>query len=90
MELVSQAEREGVTLAAMLSRELSPDEMDNAQEILSSHLTENYLKIEHFMSEVSVPSMEEILSRKDGCLPEIDIGSFGVLSDRDEAEEDNA
>ena len=90
MELVSQAEREGVTLAAMLSRELSPDELDNAQEILSSHLTDNYLKIEHFMSEVSVPSMEEILSRKDGYLPEIDIGSFGVLSDRDEAEEDNA
>jgi len=90
MELVSQAEKEGITLAAMVSREMSTDEMDCTQEDLSSRLSENYSKIETFMSGIRVPSMEEILSRNDGLLPEIDIGSINVLSDKYEAGEDRS
>lgn len=71
IELVSQAEREGITLAAMMSREMSLDEMELLQDELASHLADNYAKIESFMSGVSIPSMEEMLSRRDDLKGEI-------------------
>lgn len=85
MELVSQAEEEGITLAAMVSREMSAEEMDLAQLDLTSRLSENFSKIENFMSEVRVPSLEEILSRKDCLPPAVDMASRDELSDADEA-----
>lgn len=60
-ELVSQAEREGVTLAEVIARTMSAKEMDKVQESLAQELSKNYCKIEDFMADISVPSIEEIL-----------------------------
>lgn len=87
MELVSQAEREGITLAATLSKEMSPEEMELLQDELASHLSDNYAKIEKFMAGVSVPSMEELLSRDDPTA-EMDRALLSVLSDDEESEEE--
>jgi len=81
MELVSQAEREGVTLAAMMSREMSREEMELVQDELATHLSENYAKIQGFMAGISVPSMEEMLSRRNYESEELDLDSLGFLSD---------
>jgi len=90
MELVSQAEREGITLAAMMSRKMSLEEMELVQDELASHLTDNYAKIENFMVGISIPSMEEMLSRRDDLLREVELGSLDLLSDDGEIEEDGA
>ncbi len=60
-ELVSQAEREGVTLAEVISRTMSNADMIRAQRTLAKEMSENYCKIEDFMADVSVPSIEEVL-----------------------------
>jgi hypothetical protein len=90
MELVSQAEREGITLAAMMSREMSLEEMELVQDELASHLTDNYAKIENFMAGISIPSMEEMLSRRDDPSREFELGSLDLLSDDGDIEEDSA
>jgi len=87
VELVSQAEKEGVTLAAMLSREMSSEEMELLQDELAMHLSDNYAKIENYMTNVSVPSMEEILARNDEDIAQIDLGVLDALSDAEEADE---
>jgi len=87
MELVSQAEREGITLAAMFTREMSVGEMELVQDELAGHMNDNYAKIKEFMAGISIPSMEEVLSRGDGLQPEFDLGSLDLLSD-DDVEED--
>ncbi len=71
MELVSQAEKEGVSLGLLISRELSPEEMDEAQADLATALSENYCSIDHFMAEVAVPSIDEILSKGDTNLTSV-------------------
>lgn len=60
-DLVSQAENEGVTLAEVIARTMTSEEMDRAQAEIESQLAEGYPGIEDFMSEVSVPSLEEIM-----------------------------
>lgn len=62
LRLVGQAEKEGITLAELLTRDLSPEELDNAQAGLSMDLAENYSNIEEFMDGVEVPSIDDILS----------------------------
>ena len=89
MELVSQAEREGITLAAMMSKEMSPEEMELLQEELESHMSDNYAKIQNFMSGISIPSMEDILSRRDDAQTEFDMPLLDLLSD-DGPESDSA
>ncbi len=88
-ELVGQAEKEGITLAAMLSKEMSPGEMELLQAELASHMSDNYAKIENFMSGISIPSMEEVLSRRDEELTGTDLPLFDLLSD-DEPETESA
>jgi hypothetical protein len=61
--LVSQAEDEGITLAEMISRTLSPEQMDKLQNGLCNELTSNYAKIEGFMRDVKVPSLDELMSQ---------------------------
>jgi len=61
--LVSQAEKEGVTLAEVIAREMSSEEMDLAQDALAAHMDDTYERIRDFMSDVSVPSLEQVLSR---------------------------
>ncbi len=83
MELVSQAEREGVTLAAMMSKEMSSGEMELVQRDLIARLNDNYSKIESFMAEVTVPSMDRILAERDGILPDLDNNMVSALSDEE-------
>jgi hypothetical protein len=61
IELVSQAEREGITLAEVISRTLSPRDLDLIQSNLEDELSENYRKIEDFMGGVEVPSLTELM-----------------------------
>lgn len=65
MELVSQADEEGVSLGLLISREMSPEEMDEAQADIATALSESYCSIDRFMAEVTIPSIDEILSKGD-------------------------
>lgn len=62
VELASQAEKEGITLAEVISRTLDPRELDLMQAELADELSENYRSIEGFMSEVEVPSLGELMN----------------------------
>lgn len=61
-DFVSQAEREGITLAEALRKNLSSFDLDRIQADLAGDIDSNYRTIQDFMSEVSVPSIEEILA----------------------------
>jgi ribosome-binding protein aMBF1 (putative translation factor) len=60
--LASQAEKEGITLAEVISRTLDPRELDLMQAELADELSENYQNIEEFMSGVEVPSLGEMMN----------------------------
>ncbi len=60
-ELVSQADTEGVTLAEIISRTMTPKQINKLQSILNSEIIENYSKIEDFMQDVKVASLEELM-----------------------------
>jgi hypothetical protein len=62
VELVSQAEKEGITLAEVMSRALDPRELDLMQAELADELSENYRNIEGFMSGIEVPSIGELMN----------------------------
>ncbi|MBU0623679.1 MAG: hypothetical protein KJ672_02420 [Candidatus Thermoplasmatota archaeon] len=62
VNLVSQAEKEGITLAEIISRTLDPRELDLMQAELAHELSENYRNIEEFMSGVEVPSLGELMN----------------------------
>ena len=62
MELVGKAEQEGVTLAAMISTNLSPEDLDRARLELSTELSKNYSSIADYMNDVDVPSLEDIVA----------------------------
>ncbi len=81
MRFVSQAEKEGVTLAEVLTRTLSAKDLDEAQANLAEELSSNYRSIEDFMSDVSVPSIDEILSSCDESQPGQMSQSGRALSD---------
>jgi len=61
MELASQAEAEGITLAELLARDFGSDELDSVQAELTSEISEGYGSIGAFMEGVDVPSIEEFL-----------------------------
>jgi hypothetical protein len=62
MDMVSQAEKEGVSLAVLISRELTVEEMDTAQEELARELDSNFESISSFMADIEVPSLEDALA----------------------------
>ena len=62
VELASQAEKEGITLAEIISRALDPRELDLMQAELADELSENYRNIEEFMSGIEVPSIGELMN----------------------------
>jgi hypothetical protein len=62
VELASQAEKEGITLAEVISRTLDPRELDLMQAELADELSENYRNIEGFMSDIEVPSIGELMN----------------------------
>lgn len=62
VELAGQAEKEGITLAEVISRTLDPRELDLMQAELADELSENYRNIEDFMSGIEVPSLGELMN----------------------------
>ena len=62
VELASQAEKEGITLAEVISRTLDSRELDLMQAQLADELSENYRNIEDFMSGIEVPSLGELMN----------------------------
>jgi hypothetical protein len=62
VELVGKAEEEGVTLAAMISTNLSPEELERARLELSMEISKSYSAIEDYMSDVEVPSLDDIVA----------------------------
>ena len=60
--LASQAEKEGITLAEVISRTLDSRELDLMQAELADELSENYRNIEGFMSGVEVPSLGDLMN----------------------------
>jgi len=67
VELASQAEKEGITLAEVISRTLDPRELDLMQAELADELAENYRNIEEFMSGIEVPSIGELMNLEGTC-----------------------
>jgi hypothetical protein len=61
VELVGKAEEEGVTLAAMISAKMSPEDLEAARLELSAELSRSYLSIADYMEEVEVPSLDDIM-----------------------------
>jgi len=61
VELAGQAEKEGITLAEVISRTLDSRELDLMQAELADELSENYRNIEGFMSGIEVPSLGELM-----------------------------
>ena len=64
-DLVSQAEQEGITLAEVISRTWNPKQMERAQADLAKEMSANFRDIEGYMSEVKIPSIDEILALED-------------------------
>lgn len=62
VELAGQAEKEGITLAEVISRTLDPRELDLMQAEIADELSENYRNIEGFMSGIEVPSIGELMN----------------------------
>lgn len=62
VELVGQAEEEGVTLAAMINSRLSPEDLEAARLELSMELSRSYSAIEDYMSDVEVPALDDIVA----------------------------
>jgi hypothetical protein len=79
--LVSQAEREGITLAEIISRELTSDQMQDAQDDLTGQMARNYQSIEDFLSDVDVPSSDELFEMTEEELEELQAGLEHALSD---------
>jgi hypothetical protein len=67
VELASQAEKEGITLAEVISRTLDPRELDLMQAELADELSENYRNIEEFMNGIEVPSIGELMNLEETC-----------------------
>lgn len=62
VELVGKAEEEGVTLAAMINRNLSPEDLEAARLELSMELSKSRLITADYMSDVEVPALEDIVA----------------------------
>ncbi|OGS55221.1 MAG: hypothetical protein A3K60_04735 [Euryarchaeota archaeon RBG_19FT_COMBO_56_21] len=64
-KLVRQSETEGVTLAEIISRTLTAEELDDVQAELADELSEGYGSICDFMSDIEVPSLEDIMDAEE-------------------------
>ncbi len=62
MKMVGKAEEEGVTLAAMITANLSPEDLNRARLELSMELSKSYMAIADYMSDVEVPSLDDIVA----------------------------
>mgnify|MGYP007088118958 CR=1 FL=1 len=80
-DLVSQAESRGVTLAEVLSSELSAKDMDEMQSELGQRMSENYSSIERFMAGVEVSSIADFSGLSTADLDEFQAQILAALSD---------
>ena len=55
-QLASQAEKEGVTLAEMITKYMSAEDLDRTQAEIHAELARNYMSIEGFMQEIESAS----------------------------------
>ncbi len=62
VELVGKAEEEGLTLAAMIRRDLSPEDLEEARLELSMELSKSRTATAGFMQDVEVPALEDIIA----------------------------
>ena len=70
-QLVSQAEGEGVTLAEVISRTMTEQQMAAAEEEIRAEVARERSEIEGFMSGLEVASLETYLSMDDGQLSDV-------------------
>jgi hypothetical protein len=80
-DLVSQAETEGVTLAEMLMRSLTAEELASIEEDLKRKIDENYRSIEGFMCDVEIPSIPDFSSLSEVDLTKMQEEVLTALSD---------
>ena len=79
--MVSQAEEEGVTLAEVMARDLSPSDMDRMEQYLHKEMADNHAAIEEFMSCIEVTGTFDFSSMSDTELDEIQQSLRSALSD---------
>lgn len=80
-ELASQADSRGVTLAELLSSELSAEEVDRLQMELREEMAENSRRIEGFMADIEVPSLADLCNLSFEELDEVQHEIESELSD---------
>jgi len=80
-QLVSQAESEGVTLAEVISRTMTEQQMVEAEREIRSEVARERSDIEEFMSGVEVASLDTYLSMDDDKLLDVFENLAFALSD---------
>jgi hypothetical protein len=85
--MVSQADTEGVTLADVVTRELSPGDMDRIQQYIHKEMADNYAAIEDFMSDIEVTGTFDFSSMSEDELDECQENLKCALSDAPPAAE---
>jgi hypothetical protein len=80
-KLVSQADKNGVTLAEVMAKELSPTEIDRMQQYLRREMHDNYSAIEGFMRDVEVPGTYDFSSMDESELTSLQEDLLEALSD---------
>ena len=80
-KLVSQADQNGVTLAEIMAKELSPDEIDRMQQYIRREMNDNYSAIEGFMQDIDVPGTYDFSSMGESELTNLQVNILEALSD---------
>jgi len=80
-KLVSQADQNGVTLAEIMAKELSPDEIDRVQQYIRREMNDNYSAIEGFMQDIDVPGTYDFSSMGESELTNLQVNILEALSD---------
>ena len=80
-KLVSQADQDGVTLAEIMTRELSPGDIDRMQQYLRHEMDDNYSAIEGFMRDIEVPGTYDFSSMDESELANLQVDLLEALSD---------
>ncbi len=87
-ELVSQAEKEDATLAEVITRSMSEEEIASAETEIRSRISSGYREIEDFMAGVEVASLEHYLTMDEDELANMQQDLASVLSDDSVAEDE--
>ncbi|UCE91438.1 MAG: hypothetical protein JSV90_08565 [Methanobacteriota archaeon] len=80
-KMMSQADKEGVTLADILARDLSPAEMNRVQEYIHREIAVNRATIEEFMSDIEVTGTFDFASMSEEELDDFQENLRSALSD---------